>query len=221
MNSYQNNHKPLSICYLLFRNILALFVIVGFLLPSDIYATHTSRHVTLHCADKQLLCDFNKNLELGPRLGYLMTNQTPVTIEDEVIAKINTIIRQAEIILGMSPKDLHVNVVILPTSQDCSRIFSEKYGKLEKKLAYYSLSENTIYISAAETRLGVVAHELGHAIIDFYFSEQPPSYIHELMAQSVETHIDDNEELLATFRRMDENAAKIRNACNSYAPRKE
>lgn len=165
--------------------------------------------------------DFNQRFELGPRLNHLMIKQDIVTVEDEVMAKLNAIIEQAMIVLDMYPKKLHVNVVILPTTQDCSEVFAQRYGKMERRFAYYSLSEDTIYISAKDTRLGVVAHELAHAIIDFYFSEQPPSYIHELMAQSVERHIDDNEELIATFRRMDENAAKIRCACDSYAIRKE
>jgi hypothetical protein len=177
--------------------------------------------VTLHCASEQLLCDFNKKLELSPRLCHLMKNQNPASVEDKVMAKFNAIIEQAKIILGMNPKNLHINVVILPTTEDCSEIFAKKYGKSERKFAYYSLSEDTIYISATETRLGVVAHELGHAIIDSYFSEQPPSYMHELMAQSVETHINDNEQLITAFRRMDEDAAKIRCACNSYAPREK
>lgn len=202
--------------------ILTLFVLAaGLFLPANLYAAHTSGHVTLHCNSKQLLCDFNEKLKLGPRLCYLMKNQDRPSVEDEVAAKLNAIIEQAKIILGMNPKDLHINVVILPTTEDCSEIFARKYGKSERKFAYYSVSEDTIYISAAETRLGVVAHELGHAIVDAYFSEQPPSYMHELMAQSVETHINDNEELITAFRRMDDDAAKIRCACNSYAPREK
>lgn len=202
-------------------SILSLLLLAGLLLPANLLAGHKSSHLTLHCASEQLLCDFNKRLELGPRLSYLVKNKDILTVEDEVTAKFNVILEQAKVILNMFPKNLHVKVVILPTTHDCSSVFARKFGKRERRIAYYCLSEDTIYISAKDTRLGVIAHELAHAIIDFYFSEQPPYHVHELMAQAVETHIDDNDELIATYRRMDENAATIRHACSSYAIRND
>lgn len=201
--------------------ILALLLLADLFLPAKLYAGHKNKHVTLQCASEQLLRAFNEKLKLGPKLSYLMKNQDIVTVEDEVTAKLNVIIEQAKVILDMYPKDLHINVIILPTTNACSDHFASKFGHQGEQIAYYCLSEDTIYISAEDARLGVIAHELAHAIVDFYFSKQPPYHVHEMMAQSVETHIEDNNELIETFRRMDENAAKIRHACTSYTLRDE
>jgi predicted metalloprotease len=58
-------------------------------------------------------------------------------------------------------------------------------------LAFYSLSKKTIWISVDDANLHVLAHEIGHAVVDHYFKVRPPYNIHELMAQFVEKHITD------------------------------
>jgi Zn-dependent membrane protease YugP len=42
-----------------------------------------------------------------------------------------------------------------------------------------------------DTKLRVVAHEVGHAIVDQYFMVRSPYNIHELLAQFTEKHITD------------------------------
>lgn len=169
----------------------ALFFLGLLLLPFDLRAEIKGRYVTLHYTNRELIREFNENIDLGSRLGYLTKNKDIVTVEDEVMAKLDAIMEKAEVVLDMFPKNLHINVVIVPTSSDCSAIFARKYGKRENHIAYYSLSEDTIYISVEDTSLRVLAHEIGHAIVDHYFSDRPPYTIHELMAQFVEKHITD------------------------------
>lgn len=200
-------------------SISCLGLFIGLVLPVLVYAHHTREHVTLQCDSDQVLNEFNKRLELGPRLCTLVEQKNYVTVKDELTAKFNAIIEQAKVVLNMYPKNLHVKVVVLPTAKDCSAVFAKKYGLRENKIAYYSLSENTIYISATDTRTGVVAHELAHAIVDFYFSERPPYHIHEMLAQSVEQHLESNEELIKAYRRLDENGVMLKNVCATYPRR--
>lgn len=202
-------------------SITCLLLLVGLVLPAQLYAHHTREHVTLQCDSEQVLDEFNKKLELGPRLCTLVEQRKYVTVEDELTAKFNAIIEQAKVVLNMYPRNLHVKVVILPTAKDCSAIFAKKYGLRENKIAYYSLSENTIYISASDARVGVLAHELAHAIVDFYFSVRPPYHIHELLAQSVEQHLESNEELIKAYHRLDDNGVMLKHVCAMYPRRDE
>jgi Zn-dependent peptidase ImmA (M78 family) len=114
-----------------------------------------------------------------------------VTVEDEVLAKLDTLIEKAEVVLDMFPNNMHIHVVLLETSKEVSDIFRRKYRKKASHIAYYSLSEDTIYISVDDARLRVLAHEIGHAVVDHYFKIRPPYNIHELMAQFTEKHITD------------------------------
>lgn len=172
--------------------LLALFLLAGLIpAPAQCAGQAQGRYVTLHYTSKEHLKSFNENLDLGRKLSNQVSKKNIVTIEDEVLAKLDTIMEKAEVVLDMFPANLHINVVLLGVAGDVSRVFAQKYGKRANHIAYYSLSEDTIYISVRDTRLAVIAHEMAHAIVDHYFTERPPYNIHELMAQFAEKHISD------------------------------
>ena len=168
---------------------LLLFILS---LPSSAHSRVVkSRYATLHYKTKRLLNDFNDQIRLGRKLNFMVRKKNIVTVEDEVVAKIDTIIEKAEVVLDMFPDNMHIHVVLLETSGDVNRIYKQRYGKKANHIAYYSLAEDTIYISVDNAKLRVFAHEIGHAIVDHYFKVRPPYNIHELMAQFTEKHITD------------------------------
>ena len=168
---------------------LLLFILS---LPSSAHTREVkSRYATLHYRTKHLLNDFNDQLRLGRKLNFIARKRNIVTIEDEVLAKIDTIIEKVEVVLDMFPDNMHIHIVLLETSDDVNRIYKQKYGKKARNIAYYSLAEDTIYISVDDARLRVLAHEIGHAVVDHYFKVRPPYNIHELMAQFAEKHVSD------------------------------
>ena len=150
-----------------------------------------SRYATLSYTDKQVLREFNDNLRINRKLRYSMRKKNVVTVADEVLAKTDIIIEKVQIVLDMFPDKYHVRLVLVPDSDDVARIFKRKYGKRVRHIAYYSLSEKTIYISADDVSLRVLAHEIGHSVVDHYFKVRPPYNIHELMAQFAEKHVTD------------------------------
>ncbi len=169
-----------------------MFVLLIFPVPIEAKAAQgNSRYVTLSYSNKQLLHDFNNQLILGRKLGYYLKEKPIITVEDEVLAKLDTIIEKAEVVLEMFPDKLHFTVVLLPSQKEVDTMYLSKYDKDEHHIAYYSLKEDTIYISVDDTRLRIIAHEIGHAIVNHYFKVRPPYTIHELMAQFVEKHITD------------------------------
>lgn len=150
-----------------------------------------SRYITLVYSSQQQLDDFNDNVDLGRKLGQFARKKNVVTVEDEVLAKLDTIMEKAESVLDMFPNDLAIKIVLLDSIDEVAQVYKQKYGKNVDHIAYYSLSEDTIYVSVDDARLHVIAHEMGHAIVDHYFDVRPPYNIHELMAQFTEKHITD------------------------------
>lgn len=172
--------------------LLALFILAGLIpRPAHCAGQAQGRYVTLHYASRGLLKACNEELDLGRKLGRQIQKRNIVTAEDEVLAKLDTIMEKVEVVLDMFPANLRINVVLLESADDVSRVFAQKYGKRASHIAYYSLSEDTIYVSVENARLEVIAHEMAHAIVDHYFTERPPYNIHELMAQFAEKHIAD------------------------------
>jgi predicted RND superfamily exporter protein len=172
------------------------FIIAGLLLFITSFAPPApceqsqSRYVTLKYGSKEILRKFNEELDLTSSLTRVMRKNT-VTMEDEVLAKVDIIVEKAESVLDMFPNNLHMTLILLPSSADVARAFYQKYQKNVNYLSFYSLSEKTIYISVDDTNLHVVAHEISHAIVDHFFDVRPPYNIHELMAQFTEKHITD------------------------------
>lgn len=174
----------------IFFIIAGLFLFTTSFAPPASCEQRQSRYVTLKYSSRETLREFNEQLSLSSSLGRMMRKNT-VTVEDEVLAKTDIIVEKAESVLDMFPNNLHITIILLPTSADIARIFHQKYKKNVNYLAFYSLSEKTIYISVDDTNLHVLAHEIGHAIVDHFFDVRPPYNIHELMAQFTEKHITD------------------------------
>jgi len=168
---------------------IALLIVFP-LLSGTVAKAATSRYFTVRWNDPKVLRKFNDNLMIG-RLSRFMQKNNIVTVEDEVYAKLDVILEKAQLALAMYPNGMKVTVVLLPDSRSVSAVYLQKYGKKADHIAYYSLSEKTVYVSADDVNLRVIAHELGHAIVDHYFKERPPYHIHELMAQFAEKHITD------------------------------
>jgi len=169
---------------------LATFLLVFSLLSNVQAQAASSRYFTVRWNTPELLRQFNDNLAIG-RLSRFIQKGNVVTVEDEVYAKLDVILEKAQLVLDMFPANLKVTMVLLPDKRAVTAMYQQKYGKTADNIAYYSLSENTVYVSVNDARLGVIAHELGHAIVNHYFRERPPYHIHELMAQFVEKHIND------------------------------
>jgi len=66
-------------------------------------------------------------------------------------------------------------------------IFEEEKGHK----AFYIHKFKTIYVSMDNLSASILAHEIGHAIIDNYFTIPPPPKISELLACYVDLHLKD------------------------------
>ena len=120
-----------------------------------------------------------------------MRKKNVVTVADEVLAKADIIIEKVQVVLDMFPDRYHVRLVLLPDSDDVGDMYKKRSGKRVNHIAYYSLSEKTIYLSADDVNLRVLSHEIGHSVVAHYFKVRPPYNIHELMAQFAEKHVTD------------------------------
>lgn len=176
----------------MFKILVCTAVCCFLLAPLHLCAKEVkSRYITLLYSSKEQLDSFNEQVELSRNLDQFVRKKNILTVEDEVLAKLDTILEKAETVLDMFPDKLHIRIVLLNSADEVARVYKEKYGKNVNHIAYYSLSEDTIYVSIDDARLHVLAHEMGHAIVDHYFDVRPPYNIHELMAQFTEKHITD------------------------------
>lgn len=172
-------------------NYICLFLLSIFFIHPACAEELRSRYVTLHYSGKRMLREFDDKLIIGRKLSAMMREKDVETVADEVLAKVGLIVEKTEVVLDMFPKRMHTTLVLLPDADDVAKKYKQMYGKRQDDIAFYSLSQKTIYISVDDTRLRVLAHEMGHAVVDLYFKVRPPYKIHELMAQFAAKHITD------------------------------
>lgn len=148
-----------------------------------------TRYATVRYTDEELLHTFDNELYLGRPLTRILRQMKALSKADEVKNKVDLVVEKVETVLDMFPPVIQFTLVLLPSRKDVQQVYKEKYGKRVDHIAYYSLSEKTIYISARDASLQVVAHEFGHMIVDQYFKVRPPYRIHEVLAQYAEKHV--------------------------------
>jgi len=147
-----------------------------------------SRYATLIYKDEKQLLEFNKTA-----LKNISYHGKSVIFADEVTGKLDVLIEEVILILVQSrpAEELKFKIMLLPSDTDIQKIYSEKYGKGDDYIAFYSPKDNTIFISVDDLRLGILAHELAHVIINSYFYNAPTKMIHEALAQFVEKHVEE------------------------------
>ena len=142
---------------LLSKHLLLLLIITTLQVIGGSAAQASSRYVTLAYGDPQLLREFNDSLYINRKLSRHIRKKNVVTLEDEVLAKLDFVVEKVEVVLDMFPDNLHVTLVLLPSAREVSGVYKKFYGKKVNHIAFYSLSKKTIYISVDDTKLQVLA----------------------------------------------------------------
>jgi hypothetical protein len=87
--------------------------------------------------------------------------------------------------------DIHIysfkgTIQILPDKSSLNSLFKQTYGIDFNERSIYYFEKNTIYISLADMTVGMLGHEIAHAIISHYFVVPPPARIQEVLCGYVE-----------------------------------
>ncbi|MDD5427957.1 MAG: hypothetical protein PHI58_01830 [Candidatus Omnitrophica bacterium] len=113
--------------------------------------------------------------------------------EEKMRYQLDALFRHAQAILDMRPANIHVNIRIFRTREaleaEYAKIFPAGTPTEEDLKAFYVNKYNTIYVSEEDISDSVIAHEMGHAIVDHYFAVVPPEKIRELLASYVDLHL--------------------------------
>jgi hypothetical protein len=105
--------------------------------------------------------------------------------------KFEQIFRKVEKILDMYPRGIHINVKIYRNAEELPMVGQGISGGINKASSFYIHKQRTIYTTVKDISEAVVSHEIAHSIIDHYFVVLPPRKVQELLANYVETHLED------------------------------
>ena len=113
------------------------------------------------------------------------------SISEKVKRKFDIIFKKAEDILNMYPRGIKVKINIYLNKKQLDKAYHKLFKQKNRAISFYVYKTNTIYTSVQHISEGVLAHEMGHCIIDHYFVILPPSKVQEILAIYVDTHLKD------------------------------
>ncbi|MDD5613927.1 MAG: hypothetical protein PHQ54_02505 [Candidatus Omnitrophica bacterium] len=108
----------------------------------------------------------------------------------EVLAEnIDAVFKEVSEILDMHLYSFHGDIKIFSTKDGLKKAFLDIANTELKSDSFYHYEQNTIYISEQDLRVGILAHEIAHAIISRYFVVPPPAKVQEVLSGYVEYNI--------------------------------
>ncbi|MCW7755077.1 hypothetical protein OOT00_13895 [Desulfobotulus sp. H1] len=137
--------------------------------------------------DMETLERFNRRINLG-RLRFHMP-QTDGSTMEEVKAKVDLITHRVQSVLDMYPDQMRYNIYLLANQKEVMDTYQTLYRSQRNFTAFYSPQLNTVYISPDRLNITILAHEIGHVVVENFFDISPPERIHEVLAQFAERHL--------------------------------
>lgn len=89
-------------------------------------------------------------------------------------------------ILDLRLTEYHGIIKIFSSKVELNSEFKNIFGVTLPSSAYYDHENNTLYFSLETMTLGMLGHEIAHAIISHYFVVPPPEKIQEILSGYVE-----------------------------------
>jgi hypothetical protein len=85
-------------------------------------------------------------------------------------------------VIDIHMDDLKINLRVFPNKDYLGEVLIQFYGKKMDLPSFYLYEKNTIYISNDDLKVGMLAHEIAHALISNYFTVPPPTKVQEILA---------------------------------------
>ncbi len=148
-----------------------------------------TRHTILLYQSESSLNTFADKINFTTQNSSQLLKRDTKSSQNKIGAKIDSLFRRVQQILDMRKKMPKVKVKIYKDKDSLHRAYQILYHKNTKLRAWYIYEKNTVYISVDDLNEGMLAHELGHAIIDHFFAVRPPSATAEILGRYVDKHL--------------------------------
>ncbi len=93
---------------------------------------------------------------------------------------------QVSDVLDIHVYSFHGTIKIYPDASYVAAIYARISGAQFKERSFFYTEKNTIYISYPDLTLGMLGHEIAHAVISSFFVVPPPPKVQEILCGYVE-----------------------------------
>jgi len=188
-----------TFAYILIMLLTGLFVCLGGAssfceeqAEQDSWLTIKSNHLIIYCAQTVDLKTVSSKLERRGLFSSGVYDPNPASAPTEKVAyRMDRLLKRVKEILDMYPKIEGLKVKIFKDRAALNEEYCKIFSFKADYKGFYIDQHKTIYTSEEDISDSVVAHEMGHAVVDHYFSVIPPEKIREMLATYVDLHLEE------------------------------
>lgn len=151
-----------------------------------------SRFCIVHYRNLGDLVEFNRAIQYLPEgvgVEGMMAPTTFDSLQQTLARKIDALFLRAQTILDMRRRMKRVHIRIYPDKAALAATYRRLFRAPCDLRAWYLFETRTIYLNLQDVHEGILAHELGHHIIDHFFEVRPPSATAEILARYIDAHL--------------------------------
>lgn len=157
-----------------------------------VWQTLESKHTIIHYQSIEDLEKFDKKIKFGPsqwNIRQLYSDSEADDFETKMKMKMDALYVRVQKILDMRKKMKKVTINIYRDRDQMNAAHYRLFKKKAKFRSWYVYEKNTVYIGLDDMFAGMLAHEIGHSVIDHYLLVRPPSITAEILARYVDKHL--------------------------------
>lgn len=153
--------------------------------------TVTAKHVSITLSSADDLIGFNSAIKFPDRnsISAVFDTGKHVTAEQELVWKVDLLFEKVQAILDMRKSMGRVKIRVYSDENELHAAYEKIYGGKCTVRGWYVYEFNTVFLNVQDVHEGMLAHELGHAIIDHYLTVRPPRATAEILAKYVDMHL--------------------------------
>ena len=153
---------------------------------------HNCRFASIHYQEPGQLDRLARKIQpsaLTVSLNQIFMGTTRSTHEVKAGKYVDQLFQRVQAVLEMPKHDMRVQIRLYRDQDELSAAFEEIAARPTQAPAFYWKETNAIYLNLERISLGILAHEMAHAVIAHYFIISPPEKISEVLCQYVDREV--------------------------------
>jgi len=151
-----------------------------------------TRHTVIRYSSRGDLFKLNQKIQYYPEdtgVKSLTGLKDVKSLSDILKQKVDALYERAQEILDMRKKVQKVIINVYPNRKALDAAYYALFKAECPLRAWYLFEEKTVYINVEDVHEGMLAHEMGHHIIDHFLKVRPPTTTAEILARYIDAHL--------------------------------
>ncbi|MFA5271909.1 MAG: hypothetical protein WC412_06195 [Candidatus Omnitrophota bacterium] len=146
-----------------------------------------TKYFTISFCSGCSVAEFAKKINAESTIRFETYTDSKSDIKSIIKTDVDALYLEVGDVLDMHLNSYHGRINVLPDNINVSEIAFGNAQIIENLLpSIYVPSQNTIHVSLKDLSVGMLSHEMAHALISNYFVVAPPPKVQEILAGYVE-----------------------------------